>query len=92
MLTVMVLFLLFALGVGNFAVHKAVLESGHPMLDALPSFYRSGGGRVSLWFEFFVLLAAMLLAGNGYPGMILAYAIYSLFNFGTGWLVLSRRL
>ncbi len=88
----MILLLLFVLGIGNFAVHKAVLESGHPMLDALPSFYRSGGGRFSLWFEFFVLLAAMLLAGNGYPGMAVAYGIYSLFNFGTAWLVLTHRL
>lgn len=87
-----ILAILFVLGVGNFAVHKAVLESGHPMLDALPSFYRSGAGRFSLWFEFFLLLSAMLLASNGWPGMAMAYGIYSLFNFGTAWLVLSGRL
>lgn len=88
----MILVVLFLLGVGNFAVHKAVLESRHPMLDALPSLYKSGGGRFSLWFEFFVLLAAMLLAGNGWPGMAIAYGIYSMLNFVTGWLVLSRRI
>ncbi|WP_345719542.1 hypothetical protein [Qipengyuania aurantiaca] len=88
----MLLILLFLLGVGNFAVHKAVLESGHPMLDALPSFYRSGGGRFSLGFEFVLLLAAMLLTANGWAGMAIAYAIYSLFNFATGWLILSGRI
>lgn len=88
----MLLLILFLLGVANFAVHKAVLESGHPMLDALPSFYRSGRGRISLGFEFAVLLVAMLLAGNGWPGAVTAYAIYSLLNFGTGWLVLTGRI
>ncbi len=84
--------LLFFLGVANFAVHKAVLNSGHPMLDALPSFYRSAGGRLSLIFEFLVLLVAMLLAANGWPGAATAYAVYSLLNFGTAWLVLTGRI
>lgn len=88
----MLLAFLFILGIGNFAVHKAVLESRHPMLDALPGFYKSRGGKVSLGFEFFILLAAMLLAGNGWPGMAIAYSIYSLLNFGTGWLILSGRI
>ena len=88
----MILFVLFVLGIGNFAVHKAVLESGHPVLDALPGFYRTGGGRFSLWFGFFVLLAAMLLVANGWPSMGIAYGLYSLCNLGTGWLVLSQRV
>ena len=88
----MLILALFLMGVGNFAVHKAVLESGHPMLDALPGFYRAGGGRVSLAFEFAILLVAMLVAANGYPGMAIAYGIYSLFNFGTAWLVLTGRI
>ncbi|MBY6015259.1 hypothetical protein KUV75_10170 [Qipengyuania gaetbuli] len=88
----MLVVLLFFLGVANFAVHKAVLNSGHPMLDALPSFYRSAGGRLSLIFEFVVLLVAMLLAANGWPGSATAYAVYSLLNFGTAWLVLTGRI
>ncbi len=88
----MSLIVLFVLGIGNFAVHKAVLESGHEMLDALPSFYRSGGGRIPLWFEFGVLLVAMLLAVNGWAGMAIAYGVYSLLNFGTAWLVLTERM
>lgn len=88
----MFLLVLFGLGIANFAVHKAVLESGHPMLDALPGYYRQSGGRFSLWFEFFVLLAAMLLAGNGWAGAAVAYAVYSLVNFLTAWLVLTRRI
>ncbi|EDL49782.1 hypothetical protein [Erythrobacter sp. SD-21] len=88
----MLVILLFLFGIGNFAVHKAVLESRHPMLDALPSFYKSGKGRFSLGFEFVILLAAMLLTANGWDGMAIAYGIYSLFNFATAWLVLSGRI
>ena len=88
----MLLIVLFLLGIGNFAVHKAVLESGHPMLDALPAFYKSGGGRLSLGFEFMLLLVAMLLGANGVPGMGVAYLIYSIFNLGTAWLVLTGRI
>ena len=90
--TTMLLLVLFVLGVANFAVHRAVLDSGHPMLDALPGFYRSAGGRISLAFEFLVLLVAMLLAGNGWPGAVTAYGVYSLLNLGTAWLVLSGRI
>jgi len=88
----MILGLLFILGIANFALHKAVLESGHAMLDALPRFYRSAGGRVSLLFEFLVLLAAMLLWSGGWLGAIWAYVVYSAVNFFSGWLVLSGRI
>lgn len=88
----MVLMFLFALGVANFAVHKAVLESGHPMLDVLPSLFRSGGGRMSLVFEFVVLLSAMLLAQNGWQTAAWLYCLYSLFNLIAGWLVLDERI
>ena len=88
----MVILIVFLLGIGNFAAQKAVLESGHPMLDALPSFYRTGGGNFSLWFEFFILLVAMLLAANGWTGMAWAYGVYSLINFSTAWVILSGRI
>lgn len=88
----MVLALLFALGVANFAVHKAVLESEHPMLDVLPGLFRRGGGRMSLLFEFVVLLSAMIMASNGWPGAAVLYGFYSLFNLIAGWLVLDERI
>ncbi|MEZ5681005.1 MAG: hypothetical protein R3E14_06870 [Erythrobacter sp.] len=88
----MVLALLFALGVANFAIHKAVLESGHPLLESLPGLMRRGGGRMSLFFEFMVLLAAMLMASNGWPGAAVLYFVYSLLNIVTGWLLLDGRI
>lgn len=88
----MLLGVVFVLGIANFALHRAVLASNHPMLDSLPRFYRANGGRVSLAFEFGVLLVAMLLAGDGWAGAVWAYAIYSAVNFISGWLVLSGRI
>ena len=88
----MVLALLFALGVANFAIHKAVLESGHPLLDTLPRPMRRGGGRMSLFFEYMVLVAAMLMASNGWPGAAALYFVYSLLNIVTGWLLLDGRI
>ena len=90
---IMILVLIaFLLGVGNFALHKAVLESGHPLLGQLPSFTNALGGRLSLIMEFAVLLAAMLLIWNGRPAVIWGYLAYTAFNGGSAWLILSGRI
>lgn len=86
------LLLTFLLGIGNFAVHKAVLESGHPLLSTTPLFAGTFGGRVSLLLEFLVLLGALLLVGGGYTGWSWAYCGYSAFNGLAAWLILTRRV
>ena len=58
----MLLGILFVLGTVNFAVHKAVLESNHPMLDTLPQSFTANGGKLSLVIEFCVLIVAMALS------------------------------
>jgi len=88
----MVILVTFLLGVGNFAMHKAVIESRHPVLRDMPRFLRTGGGGAGLAIEFVILLTAMLLVGNGHPGWGWAYLGYSLFNMGSAWLILSRRI
>ena len=40
------LILVFLLGMGNFAVHKAVLESDHPMLGRALFFFHLFGGAI----------------------------------------------
>jgi hypothetical protein len=85
------LLLTFLLGVLNFAMHKAVLESRHPMLGGMP-FARGLGGRGSLVVEFLVLLGAMLLVGTGSHGWAWAYAGYTAFNAVAAWLILTRRV
>lgn len=85
------LVLTFLLGVGNFALHRAVLESYHPLLGRMP-FARTLGGRGTLMAEFLVLLGAMLLVGNGSTAWAWAYAGYTALNGVAAWLILTRRV
>lgn len=88
----MAIFLTFLLGLGNFALHKAVLESRHPLLGTAPWFVHLLGGRISLATEFLLLFGALLLVAQGNPGWGLAYLAYSVVNGFAGWLILSRRV
>ena len=86
------LLLTFLLGVANFAMHKAVLESGHPLIGRMPWFVHMLGGRGGLVVEFLLLLGAMLLVGTGSPGWAWAYAGYTVVNALAAWLILTRRV
>ncbi|MEP7221622.1 MAG: hypothetical protein ABI673_03030 [Novosphingobium sp.] len=88
----MAMILTFLLGVANFAMHKGVLESGHPLLGHLPRLMRAPGGWASLFIEFLLLLGTMLLVGNGAPGWAAAYAFYSAVNALSAWLILTGRV
>lgn len=88
----MAVILIFVLGIGNFALHKAVLESGHPLLGRMPWFVHMLGGRITLVTEFLVLLAAMLLVANGWPALAWAYLLYTVLNMASAWLILSGRV
>ena len=86
------LIIIFLLGVLNFALHGAVLASGHRLLGQMPGLIRALGGRLTLVAEFLVLLAAMLLAANGWSGLVWAYAVYSGLNALSAWLILTDRI
>ncbi len=86
------LIIIFLLGIGNFAMHRAVLESGHPLLGHMPSFLKLLGGRLSLLAEFMVLIFALLLAANGWASFAWAYFGYSVLNGITAWFIVSGRL
>ena len=88
----MALVITFLFGIGNFALHKAVIESGHPLLRQMPWLFDRMGGRFSLMFEFLLLSGAMLLIDSGSTGWALAYAIYSLLNGLSAWMILSGRM
>ena len=85
-------FSILVLGIGNFALHRAVLDSDHPMAGQMPGFVRTLGGRLSLIAEFLVLLAALLLAANGWPMLAWAYLGYTALNAFAGWLILTNRI
>lgn len=88
----MAILVLFVLGIANFAVHKAVLESGHPLLVQVPGFFRVVGGRFSLAAEFVMLLGAMLMVSDGSAGWAWFYGLYSLIHVFSAWLILSGRI
>jgi hypothetical protein len=83
----------FLLGIANFAMHKAVVESGHPFVeDAKLYFGRHFGRNGSYFLEFGILLGAMLFAHSGSTLVLGLYAAYTAFNALAAWLLLSRRL
>lgn len=88
----MLIALTFLLGVGNFAVHRAVLNSEHPLLGQVPWFFHLLGGRFSLLVEFIMLLGAMLMVAEGSVGWAWFYAGYSAVNAGSAWLILTGRV
>ncbi|NCP14299.1 MAG: hypothetical protein GW858_09075 [Sphingomonadales bacterium] len=84
--------IIFVLGIGNFAINRAVFDSGHPLLVRLPHVSQTLGRRAALVSEFAVLFFALLLSVEGWPGFAWAYAAYTGFNGGAAWLILTRRV
>lgn len=82
----------FVLGIANFALHRAVVESGHGLIGHIPGFASTLGKRLTMIAEFLILLAAMALAANGWISLAFAYLAYTLLNTGAAWLILSGRL
>lgn len=82
---------IFCLGISNFAAHKAVLESGHPMLAQVPWLLKPLGGRMSLIVEFVMLLGSMVMVASGSQGWALLYLLYSLINALAAWLIVTDR-
>lgn len=88
----MAILALFFLGVANFAMHKAVLESDHPLLKHMPFLLHGKGKRFSLAVEFILLLGAMLMVDAGSVGWAWGYFAYSLLNGLSAWMILSGRI
>jgi hypothetical protein len=88
----MLILVTFLLGVANFAVHRAVLDSGHPLMRQVPWFFHVMGGRFSLLVEFVMLLGAMLLVAGGSTGWAWFYTGYSVVNAMSAWLILTGRV
>ena len=88
----MSLVFVFILGIVNFTAHRAVVESGHPLLGAL----RGNTLRTARWgsfaLEFIILLAAMLAIEGGQQGWLWLYVFYSMANAGAAWVIVSRRI
>ncbi len=86
------LILVFCFGIINFAAHKAMLESGHPLLSSIPWFIQPLGGRLSLIVEFVLLLGTMVVVAAGSVGWAWLYAFYTALNGVSAWLIASGRV
>jgi hypothetical protein len=83
----------FFLGIGNFAMHRAVVESGHPFVEDTKYYFgRHFGRNASYVLEFVILASAMILSHGGALWAFLAYVIYSVLNSIAAWLLLSGRV
>ena len=91
-MAILALGLVFALGVANFALHRAAMDSRSTSIRQFPWLATRRGRRLALSLEFAVLLAAMLLVANGWPEAGWGYLVYTLANGLSAWLILSDRL
>jgi hypothetical protein len=79
---------IFFAGIGNFAMHRWLLESGHPMVaTAIAPVQRVMGRHATYVLEFGLLVGAMLLSvQNWFVGLCL-YGVYTALNAATiAWL------
>lgn len=87
----MAILIVFLLGIVNFAAHRAVIASRHPLVAALPRVFRLLGGRMSLVVEFAMLLGALWMVSAGSSGWAIVYIGYSAMNGLAAWLILFGR-
>ncbi|WP_296675345.1 hypothetical protein [Novosphingobium sp.] len=88
----MPLIVTFLLGIANFVLHRAVVESGHPLLTSMAGLFHSMGGRAAIAVEFVMLLGAMLLIAQGHTIWAMFYGAYTAFNALAAWLILTERV
>ncbi len=88
----MLLLICFFLGVANFALHKAVAESGHPFVDEAKRRFSAHFGQYgSYMIELALLIGAMWLANAGSVALAVMYGAYTAINGVATWLLLSGK-
>lgn len=88
----MAILITFLLGICNFALHHAIMDSGHPLLGKMPWFYHALGGRFTMIVEFMLLFAALMLAADDVVSGPIAYVIYSVLNSFSAYLILTNKV
>lgn len=75
-------------GSGNFAMHRWMLESRHPLVEAATAGVRRLLGRHATYvMEFFLLLGALWLASINWFAALMIYGSYTAMNAATiAWL------
>ncbi len=75
-------------GVGNFAMHRWMLESGDPLVEAATAPLRRALGRHATYvIEFMLLLGALFFAQTSWFIALCLYGVYTALNAATvGWI------
>lgn len=82
--------LIFLMGVANFALHRAVLEGRGPVFAELAAAMRRTGGRWGTYaLEYVFLVAALWFARAGSATVLFIYGLYTAFNAG-GYMLLRQ--
>lgn len=80
-------------GMGNFAMHRWMLESGHPMVEAATGPVRRALGRHATYvIEFAILLGMLLWAQSRWFPALMLYGVYTALNAATVALIKGPRL
>ncbi len=80
------------MGIANFAMHKAVSESGHPFVEETKRYFSphfSPYGSYAI--ELALLIGALWFANEGSLAVSLTYGVYKGINAVATWLLLSGR-
>ncbi len=84
-----ILFIFFC-GIANFAMHKAMMESSHPMItEARAGFSKFLGPYGSYILEFIILALTMIFTNMGMVSAVIFYTIYTLANGAAAWVLFS---
>ena len=84
--------LIFLLGVGNFALHRAVTAAHRPLFAAIAPDVLSTIRAASMGLEFALLCGALYAAETALEPWLWAYAGYSLFNIVAAWALIAGKL
>ena len=88
----MFILIIFICGIANFAMHKAMMESNHPMIsEARTSFSKFLGPYGSYILEFIMLAAALIFANMGMLTAMIFYCVYTLANGAGAWVLFSNK-
>ena len=72
---------IFCAGIGNFAMHRAFMESDDPLIQQMvrPLTERAGPN-ITYVFEFLLLVGALAVATRNWFTGLLLYGLYTIFN------------
>lgn len=88
----MLLIFCFIMGVANFAMHKAVAESGHPFVEDTKRYFGNHFSPYGSYaIELALLIGALWFANEGSMAVSLTYWAYTGINGIATWLLLSGK-